>query len=161
MNLISLFQGISMSAEYYVEESHKHLISNGFCDNPDCKEFEITQPVCLVPVSQYFIHLLQLCICLNDIDHVREEILKIPVALEFDTLIERLSEVEGDEMAANARRTLTNLIEAANDNVMACFNDLVNSIGEKVRHSVCLPTHNLRVIIMIVNAIMIDVTKVV
>ena len=134
MKLGSLFQGISESAQYYVEESHKRLKSKGFYDNPDSEEFEITQPVCLILVSQYFIHLLQLCIRLNDIDRVRKEILKIPVALKFDVLIRRLSEVEGDEMAVNARRTLTNLIEAANENVMTCFNELVYSIAEKVRH---------------------------
>ena len=110
--------------------------SKEFYDNPDTEEFEITQPVCLLLVSQYFIHFLQLCIRLNDIEYVREEISKIPTALKFDAIIRRLSEVEGDEQAVNARRTLTNLIEAANDNVATCFNELVYSVGEKVRYYV-------------------------
>ena len=57
----------------------------------------------------------------------------MPVALKFDALISRLSEVEGDEQAVISRRTLTNLIEGANDNVVHSFNEILESIGEQVR----------------------------
>ena len=57
----------------------------------------------------------------------------MPVALKFDALISRLSEVEGDEQAVVSRRTLTNLIEGANDNVVHSFNEILESIGEQVR----------------------------
>ena len=84
-------------------------------------------------MTVYFISVLQLCIRLNDIEYVREQLSKLPVALKFDAIILRLSEVEGDERAVNARHTLTNMIEAANDNVLVCFDELVHSIGEQVR----------------------------
>lgn len=57
----------------------------------------------------------------------------MPVVLKFDALISRLSEVEGDEQAVVSRRTLTNLIEGANDNVVHSFNEILESIGEQVR----------------------------
>lgn len=71
---------------------------------------------------------------MNDIEFVREELSKLPTALRFDAIISRLSEVEGDQQAVNARRTLTSMIEAANDNVVVCFNKVVTSIGERVRN---------------------------
>lgn len=82
----------------------------------------------------YSIYLLQLCICLNDIEYVREQLSKIPVALKFDAIISRLSEVEGDERAVDARYTLTNMIEAANDSVLICLDEVVHSIGKQVRN---------------------------
>ena len=81
-------------------------------------------------------YLLQLCIRLNDIEYVREELSKIPVALKFDTLISKLSEVEGDEQAVAARHTLTKMVEAANDSVLVCLDELVHNIGEQVRNHV-------------------------
>ena len=82
----------------------------------------------------YFIYLLQLCISLNDIEYVREQLSKIPVALKFDAIISRMSEVEGDEQAVNARHTLTNMIEAANDSMLICFDEIAHSIGKQVRN---------------------------
>ena len=78
--------------------------------------------------------MLQLCIRLNDIEFGREELSKIPVALKFEELISRLSEVEGDQQAANARNTLTKLLEAANDGMIVYFNELVNEIADQVRN---------------------------
>ena len=121
-----------------MQESHKHLKSKGFYDNPNTEEFEITQQVRVILITVCFISLLQLCICLNDIEYVREELSKIPVALKFDAIISRLSEVEGDEQAANARHTLTNMIEAANDNVVVCIDELVHSVGEQVRNDLAM-----------------------
>lgn len=54
------------------------------------------------------------------------------MALKFDTMISRLSEVEGDEQGVTARQTLTNMIEAANYSVVVCFNEVVQSITDQV-----------------------------
>ena len=81
-----------------------------------------------------FVYLLQLCIRLNDIEFGREELSKIPVALKFDELISRLSEVKGDQQAANTRHTLTEMLEAANDDMIFYFNELVNDIADQVRN---------------------------
>ena len=81
----------------------------------------------------FIVYLPQLCICLNDIEYVREELSKMPVALKFDAIILRLSEVQGDEQAVISRRTLTSMIEGANDDVVHCFNEILESMGEQVR----------------------------
>ena len=58
------------------------------------------------------------------------------MALKFDAVISRLAEVEGDEQAVTSRHTLTNMIESANDNVVVCFNDVLQSIGKQVRNHI-------------------------
>ena len=79
---------------------------------------------------------------MNDIEYVREELSDIPMVLKFDALISRLSEVEGNEKALKSKRTLTNMIEAANDDVIDCFDEVVCSIADKVRtihtHNICI-----------------------
>ena len=61
------------------------------------------------------------------------------MALKFDAVVSRLSEVEGDERAVDARHTLTSMIEAANDSVMIYFDELAYSIGKQVRNDVYMP----------------------
>jgi len=64
--------------------------------------------------------------------YVREEFLKIPEVLQFDALISRLAAVEGDEHAMVARKTLTNLISSADDDVSSLLNQVVSSVIEEV-----------------------------
>ena len=79
-------------------------------------------------------HTIQLCIRLNDIEYVREELSKIPEAFKFDAVISRLAEVEGDEKAAISKHALAHMIEVASDNVVLCFKDVVQCTGEQVRN---------------------------
>ena len=41
--------------------------------------------------------------------------------------------MEGDGKAVKARHTLTNMIEAANDDVLVCLDELARSIADEVR----------------------------
>jgi len=73
-----------------------------------------------------------LCISLNDIEYVREELSKIPETLQFKAVISRLGQVEGDTHAINARHTLMTLINNANDDMKLLINNLMSSVGEQV-----------------------------
>lgn len=74
----------------------------------------------------------QLCISLNDIEYVREELSKIPETLQFDNVISRLGQVEGDAPAIQARHTLMTLINTANEDMKFLINNLMSSVGEQV-----------------------------
>jgi len=73
-----------------------------------------------------------LCICLNDIQYVREELSKIPEALQFDALISRLEVVEGEEQAQESQQTLDNLLDSAKDDLKCRFVLVISSVSEKV-----------------------------
>ena len=47
-------------------------------------------------------------------------------------MISKLSVVEGDAQAANARRTLMTLINTANEDMKFLINNLLSSVGEQV-----------------------------
>ena len=74
----------------------------------------------------------QLCISLNDIQYVREQLSEIPETLKFDKVISELSQVEGDQQAMIARKTLESLIKSADDDVKFLLNQVASSIGEQV-----------------------------
>ena len=63
---------------------------------------------------------------------MREELLKIPEALQFDALISRLAAVEGDQHAIVARKTLNNLISSADDDVTSLLNKVASSVIKEV-----------------------------
>ena len=63
---------------------------------------------------------------------MREELLKIPEALQFDALISKLAAVEGDQHALVARKTLGNLISSADDDVNSLLNQVASSVIEEV-----------------------------
>ncbi|XP_065899172.1 protein unc-13 homolog D-like [Dysidea avara] len=111
----------SNAARFYVEESHKNLKKKGFHHDPNSKEFVVTQ---------------QLCISLNDIEYVREELLKLPETLQFDQLMSRLAAVEGDNQVIVARKSLKNLIESADDEVMYCIHQAASSVGEQISNDI-------------------------
>ena len=80
-----------------------------------------------------------MCICISDIDHVSEQLSKIPEALQFDTLLSRLAVAEGDEQAVESKQTLDGLLDSAKYDVQSRFNNLTTSIGEKVsKYCICL-----------------------
>ena len=73
-----------------------------------------------------------MCISLNDIQYVREELLKIPEVFQFDALISRLAAVEGDQHAIVARKTLENLISSADEDVNSLLKQVASSVSEEV-----------------------------
>ena len=87
----------------------------------------------------------QLCISLNDIQYVREKLSEIPEILQFDRIISQLSQVEGDQQAVIARKTLESLLKSADDDVKFLLNQVASSVGERVSRMnllfVCLITH--------------------
>lgn len=74
----------------------------------------------------------QLCISLNDIQYVREKLSEIPETLQFDKIISQLSQVEGDQQAMIARKTLESLLKSADDDVKFLLNQVASSVGERV-----------------------------
>ena len=73
-----------------------------------------------------------MCICLNDIEYVSEQLSKIPEYLQFDTLISRLAVIEGDEQAEESQHTLDSLLDSAKYDVNDRFVKVISSVGEKV-----------------------------
>ena len=73
-----------------------------------------------------------MCICLNDIEYVTEEVSKIPEALQFDALISRLEVVEGEEQALESQQTLNNLLDCAKVDLRDRYVHVISSVSEKV-----------------------------
>ncbi|XP_065899181.1 BAI1-associated protein 3-like isoform X3 [Dysidea avara] len=126
--VIGIVQVITDAAKLFVEENHNRLKKKDFFHDTSSKEFIVTK---------------QLCICLNDIEYVREELSNIPEALQFDALISRLAVVEGDEQAAESHRTLGNLLSSAKCDVNSRISDVVSSVGEKMSNDI---TYHINVI---------------
>ena len=81
------------------------------------------------------LHFQQLCISLNDIEYVRNELSKLPETLQFDDMISTLAGIEGCQQGEAARKTLNNLIDSADNDVKILINQLASSIGEQVNKS--------------------------
>ncbi|XP_065899170.1 BAI1-associated protein 3-like isoform X2 [Dysidea avara] len=110
-------ENVARAARFYIEESHQNLKKKGFHHSTGRKEFVATQ---------------ELCISLNDIQYVREQLSEIPETLKFDKVISELSQVEGDQQAMIARKTLESLIKSADDDVKFLLNQVASSIGEQM-----------------------------
>ena len=77
----------------------------------------------------------QLCISLNDIEYTIGELSTLPETLQFEQIIAELTIIEGEEQAALAHITLSNLICSTQDDVQCRLEKVVNSVAQKVNRN--------------------------
>ena len=77
---------------------------------------------------------LQLCITLNNIEHVRQYLNELSQLLEWETVMARISAMhENERLGTQAHATLTRLLNTTNNEIIMKSSLLLTQITEKMR----------------------------
>ena len=77
---------------------------------------------------------LQLCITLNNIEHVRQYLNELSQLLEWETVMARISAMhENERIGTQAHATLTRLLNTTNNEIIMKSSLLLTQITEKMR----------------------------
>ncbi|XP_066292964.1 BAI1-associated protein 3-like isoform X1 [Branchiostoma lanceolatum] len=107
---------ICVGAKYYAELMHKKLKAAGYFD--DEGQFDVTD---------------QLCITLNNIEHVKRSLASLPESLGFADIERSMQKAYGEVGGQQSHRTLVNMMESANDDMSNKITDVVIVIGKKMQ----------------------------
>ncbi|XP_019614000.1 PREDICTED: BAI1-associated protein 3-like isoform X1 [Branchiostoma belcheri] len=110
-----VMEDICSGARYYAELMHKKLKAAGYFD--DEGQFDITD---------------QLCITLNNIEHVKRSLTSLPESLGFADIERSMQKVYGEVGGQQSHRTLVNMMESANDDMSNKVADVVIVVGKKM-----------------------------
>lgn len=79
-------------------------------------------------------YLFQLCITLNNIEHVRQYLNELPQLLEWETVVSRISSThENDRIGTQAHSTLARLLSTTNKEIIMKSSLLLTQITEKMK----------------------------
>ncbi|ELT89549.1 hypothetical protein CAPTEDRAFT_192792 [Capitella teleta] len=91
--------------KWYVEKVMVILENNGYYDCDDNQQFDVTD---------------QLCITMNNIDHIKDYLTKLPALLDWDIVTNNFAiKHESDAVGCQALRTLHNLVDGAREDAMS------------------------------------------
>ncbi|XP_043224878.1 protein unc-13 homolog 4B-like isoform X4 [Amphibalanus amphitrite] len=100
---------ITRSATFYVAQMHRHLKACGY--SCPTRPFNFTQ---------------ELCLALNNVEFVREQINPLPNELGFETVFSAMEEQLGSQGTIQCRMTLQNVIDQAIEDMEHGISDMVD-----------------------------------
>ncbi|XP_078611794.1 BAI1-associated protein 3-like isoform X12 [Branchiostoma floridae x Branchiostoma japonicum] len=111
-----VMEDICSGARYYAELMHKKLKAAGYFD--DEGQFDVTD---------------QLCITLNNIEHVKRSLGSLPESLGFADIERSMQKVYGEVGGQQSHRTLINMMDSADDDMSNKTSDVVIVVGKKMQ----------------------------
>ena len=112
------FQTICDGARQYVSRLESILENNGYYDMDDNNQFDVTE---------------QLCITLNNIEHVRQYLHELPSLLNFEVICQAMStKHENDAIGKQSLSALQRLVQSADEDIFCRGSTLLNQITEKM-----------------------------
>ncbi|XP_035694349.1 BAI1-associated protein 3-like isoform X2 [Branchiostoma floridae] len=111
-----VMEDICSGARYYAELMHKKLKAAGYFD--DEGQFDVTD---------------QLCITLNNIEHVKRSLSSLPESLGFADIERSMQKVYGEVGGQQSHRTLINMMDSADDDMSNKTSDVVIVVGKKMQ----------------------------
>ncbi|XP_041363362.1 BAI1-associated protein 3-like [Gigantopelta aegis] len=114
--VLRLVQDISMGAKLYANLVHNKLAAAGYYD--DEGQFDVTE---------------QLCITVNNIEHVRRALLPLPVQLEFQAIQQAYARSNGNRNSQKDHASLMDTLKEANDSIVEKLTQVVNRVALKMR----------------------------
>lgn len=84
-----------------------------------------------VATSQYVMK-MQLCIVLNNMQHVREELFHLEERLEFESFYRRLDSEDESTLGSQCRAMVQKLLGSADDDIYNRMSKIMAEITEKV-----------------------------
>ena len=88
-----------------------------------------------VATSEYVMK-MQLCIVLNNMQHVREELFHIEERLEFESFYRRLDSEDESTLGSQCRAMVKKLLGSADDDIYNRMSKIMAEITEKVESDV-------------------------
>ncbi|XP_074641675.1 BAI1-associated protein 3-like isoform X2 [Tubulanus polymorphus] len=117
MGITKICDTICDGARMYADKIRFILEKNGYYDN-DNEQFDVTD---------------QLCITLNNIEHVRRYLNELPQKLNWEENCKNMAIAhENDELGVSSLKTLTNLVSDANKDMSMKSKTLICSIIDKM-----------------------------
>ena len=82
----------------------------------------------------FFVCVFQLCITLNNIEHVKQYLKELPILLDWESVCMLLStKHENDEIGNKALSTLSRLIQSTQHEILLKCSHLITQIAEKMK----------------------------
>lgn len=114
--VFKILDDICNGATYYGELIHQKLQDVGYYDEEG--QFDVTE---------------QLCLTINNIEHVRKSLKALPEELGFQEVLKAVEKAEGDIYGTQCRNALNNMLQSADDDVTNKIISVVHRVGEKMR----------------------------
>ncbi|XP_022254946.1 BAI1-associated protein 3-like, partial [Limulus polyphemus] len=113
--IIKILQDICSGAAFYANLCHQNLVDSGYYD--DEGPFDITE---------------QLCITINNIEHVRTAIRPLLEELCVEQIIKDVSDREGEKSASQCRETVNSLIHKSEEEVLSKIISIADAVSGKM-----------------------------
>nr|XP_006815657.1 PREDICTED: BAI1-associated protein 3-like [Saccoglossus kowalevskii] len=107
---------IAKGAVYYADVMHDKLKQNGYFD--DEGQFDITE---------------QLCITINDIEHVRKSLKPLPQVLGYSEIQHAMEKAHGSKSGKQCRESLHTVLKSADEDMCNQIWKIVQRVGEKMK----------------------------
>ncbi|XP_070581067.1 BAI1-associated protein 3-like isoform X2 [Ptychodera flava] len=107
---------ISKGATYYADVMHEKLKKHGYFT--DDGQFDVTE---------------QLCITINDIEHVRKSLKPLPQILGFSEIQHAMEKTHGSKSAKQCKESLHLVLKSADEDMCNKILTIVQRVGEKMK----------------------------
>ncbi|KAK3709664.1 hypothetical protein QZH41_010991, partial [Actinostola sp. cb2023] len=102
---------ICTSALYYADLVFEKLIQENYYDN-DPTQFDVVE---------------ELCVTLNDIEHIRVWLSELPAMMNMDSVVEAMTKVHGEKGGQHVQSSISTVVSSADE-------DMLNKIGTVIEH---------------------------
>ncbi|XP_076366193.1 BAI1-associated protein 3-like isoform X2 [Tachypleus tridentatus] len=113
--IIKLLQDICSGAEFYANLCHQNLVDSGYYDEEG--PFDVTE---------------QLCITINNIEHVRTAIRPLLDELGVEEILKNVADREGEKSASQCRETVNSLLHNSEEQVLSKIIYIADAVSGKM-----------------------------
>uniref|UniRef100_A0A646QF95 BAI1-associated protein 3 n=1 Tax=Hemiscolopendra marginata TaxID=943146 RepID=A0A646QF95_9MYRI len=114
--IAKILDDICYGAVFFADLTYRKLCDAGFYDEEG--QFDVTE---------------QLCVTINNIEHVRDSLQRLPGELGVEAMLRAIEQSQGETSSSTCRRAIDQVMHSALDDVENQILKVVEHVGEKMR----------------------------